>query len=83
MVDREKSRLPSYYIMCFPRVQKIGCYRCLRKPQDLKGFTENLVLGLLNNVPVFRFFAFLWDEFLWISLTFYGINFKITNLDLF
>ena len=41
-----------------------------KNPQDLKGLTVNLVLGLLK-------------QSLWIALTFYGINFKITNLDLF
>ena len=33
--------------------------------------------------PPSDFFCFLSNELLWIALTFYGINFKITNLDLF
>ena len=51
------------------------------KPQNLKGLTVNLVLGLFKQCS--DFFAFLWNESLWIALTWYGINFKITNLDLF
>ena len=29
-----------------------------KKPPNLKGLTANLVQGLLNNVPTFRFFCF-------------------------
>ena len=29
-----------------------------KKPQILKGLTVNIVLGLLNNVPAFRFLCF-------------------------
>ena len=48
------------------------------KPHNLKGLAVNLVLGLLSNVSAFRFFfSFLK---LWIALTLYVINFKITNL---
>ena len=52
----------------------------LKKPQNLKGF----VLGLLNNVPILKIFCFfLKNETVWITLTCYGINHKITKLDLF
>ena len=54
-----------------------------KKRQNLKGLTVNLVLGLLNNVPMFKFFCFLYSEALWIVLTSYGINFKLTNLESF
>ena len=53
-----------------------------KKPQNSKGLTVNL--GLFKQCShVQIFFAFPWDESLWIVLTLYGINFKITNLDLF
>ena len=59
----------------------------LKKPQNLKGLTVNLVLGLFKQCSrVQIFFAFLWNESLLIALTFYGINFQdylFTNLDLF
>ena len=55
-----------------------------KKPQNLKGLTVNLVLGLFKQCSrVQIFFAFFVERVLWIALTFYGINFKITNLDLF
>ena len=55
-----------------------------KNPKNLKGLTVNLVLGLFKQCSrVQVFFAFLWNEFLWIALTFYGINLKFTNLDLF
>ena len=54
------------------------------KPQNLKGLTVNLILGFFEQCShVQNFFAFLQSAFLWIALTFYGINSKITNLDLF
>ena len=52
-----------------------------KKPQNLKGLTVNLVQGLLKQ-RVF-FLLFVADKSFWIALTFYGINFKISNLDLF
>ena len=56
----------------------------LKKPQNLKGLTVNLVLGLFKQCSrVQIFFAFLRNEL--IALTFYGINFQdylFTNLDL-
>ena len=64
-------------------IKKIGCYRCLKKPKKLKGLTMNLVQNFLNNVPTFRLFAFLQSETLWIALTYFGINLKITNLNSF
>ena len=48
------SRLPSYYNMCFPRVQSLKfCKKnwmlpMFKKPQNLKALTLNLVLGLFN-----------------------------------
>ena len=47
--------------------------------KNLKGFTVNFV----QCSHVQTFFAFLWNETLWIALTYYEINFKITNLDSF
>ena len=55
-----------------------------KKPQNLKGLTVNLVQGLFKQCShVQILFAFLWNEAVWIALTYYGINFKITNLDSF
>ena len=53
------------------------------KPQNLKGLTMILVLCLFKQCSRVQIFFFLWNESLWIALTFYGINFKITDLDLF
>ena len=63
---------------------KIGCYRCL-KTSKLEGFDRESSPGPFkqcSHVQMF-FLAFSWKESLGIALTFYGINFKITNLDLF
>ena len=55
-----------------------------KKPQNLKGLTVNLVQGHFKQWShVQIFLVFLWNETLWIALTYYGINFKITNLDSF
>ena len=56
-----------------------------KKPQNLKGLTVNIVLGLFETMFSRSdfFLAFLWNKSLWTALTFYGINSKITNLDLF
>ena len=48
-----------------------------KKPQNLKGLTVNLVLGLFKQCSHVQ--IFLWNESLWIALTFYGINFKNIN----
>ena len=54
-----------------------------KKTQNLKGLTLNLVLGIFKQCPrVQILFSFL-NENLWIGLSCYGTNFKITNLDLF
>ena len=53
-----------------------------RKRQNLKEFDrESRPSPFQTMLPRSDFFAFLWNEFLWIALTFYGINSNITNLD--
>ena len=52
-----------------------------KNPQNLKGLTVNLVLGLFKQCSHIQMFLFFFCP--WIALTFCGINFKITNLDLF
>ena len=76
--------------MCFPRVQSLkfreknSMLPMFRKPQNLNSLRMNLVLGLFKQCSrVQTSFAFLQNESLWVALTFYGINFKITELDLF
>ena len=54
-----------------------------KKPQNLKGLNVNLVLGLLKQCSLVQTFLVFVERTLWIALTFYRINFKITNLDLF
>ena len=57
-----------------------------KKLQILKGVTVNLVEWLFkqsSRVKMFFFLLFLQNESSRIALTFYGISFKITNLDLF
>ena len=61
--------------------QKNGCYRCLKKSQNLKGLTVKFVQGLFKQCSHVQ--IFLQNETLWIALTYYGINFKTTNLDSF
>ena len=55
-----------------------------KKTPKFEGFDrESCPRPLLTMFSRSDFFVFLWNETLWIALTFYGINFKITNLDLF
>ena len=51
-----------------------------KKPQNWKGLTVNLILGLLKQCSRVQIFAFMQNESLCIAITFYGINFNITNL---
>ena len=70
-------------IMCFPWVKSLKfrsknwVLPMFTKPQNLKGLTVNLPKAFLNNVPTFRLFL------LFCNIKYYGINFKITNLDSF
>ena len=55
-----------------------------KKPKNLKGLTVNLIQGLFKQCShVQSFLLFLQNETLWIALTYYKANFKITNLDSF
>ena len=55
-----------------------------KKPQNLNSLRMNLVLGLFKQCShIQTSFAFLQNESSWVALTFYGINLKITKLDLF
>ena len=62
-----------YKVLYF--VKKLGCYRCLKDPQNLKGLTVNFVQGLFNqcfHLQIFCFFVernlidssyILWNKF--------------------
>ena len=55
-----------------------------KNPQNLNGLTVNLVLDLIkqcSRVQILLVFGKT-NLKLWIALTFYGINLKITNSDL-
>ena len=52
-------------------------------PQNLKGLTVNLAQGLFKQCSHFQLFSFFVEGNLMDSSSYYGINYKITNLDFF